>query len=179
MREFVIQSTHKPGELARITNILSLSNVNIKSIAALAVGNESQVNIVPDDVPGTRSALHDAHVRFEENELVGENVSILMPTPHKDQHDSYLDNFINTGVKKVIGKQQELEAIKKDGQVLPVELSVTQMDINGQMIFAGTLRDISERVKLREATKAITKELFASNLALKSQSRTDPLTGQA
>jgi hypothetical protein len=70
MREVVIQATHHPGELARIANALSLKSVNIKSVAALAIGHQGMVRIIPDDIEAARSALHDANIRFEENELV-------------------------------------------------------------------------------------------------------------
>ena len=70
MRDLVIQATHDPGELARITNALSLADVNIKSIAGLAIGNQALIRIIPDDVDAARSALREANIRFEENELV-------------------------------------------------------------------------------------------------------------
>jgi hypothetical protein len=70
MREVVIQATHHPGELARITNALSLKSVNIKSIAALAIGHQGMVRIIPDDIEAARGALQDANIRFEEHELV-------------------------------------------------------------------------------------------------------------
>jgi len=70
MRDFAIHATHNPGELARITNALSLAGVNIKSIAAMAIGREGLVRIIPDDVETARNALRDGNIRFEEHELV-------------------------------------------------------------------------------------------------------------
>ena len=70
MRDFVIQATHDPGELARITNALSLADVNIKSIAGLAIGPQALIRIIPDDLDAARSALREGNIRFEENELV-------------------------------------------------------------------------------------------------------------
>ena len=70
MRDLSIQATHHPGELARITNALSLAGVNIKSIAALAIGNQALIRILPDDFEAARGALQDANLRFEEKELV-------------------------------------------------------------------------------------------------------------
>ena len=70
MRDLVIQATHDPGELARITNALSLADVNIKSIAGLAIGNQALIRIIPDDIDAARSALREGNIRFEENELV-------------------------------------------------------------------------------------------------------------
>ena len=70
MREVVVHATHHPGELARIANALSLKSVNVKSLAALAIGHQGQVRIIPDDIEAARSALQDANIRFEENEVV-------------------------------------------------------------------------------------------------------------
>ncbi len=70
MRDFAIQLTHRPGELARITNALSLQNVNIKSLAAMMLANEAMVRLIPDDPVAARKALNENHIRFEEKELV-------------------------------------------------------------------------------------------------------------
>ena len=70
MRDFVITLSHRPGELADVTNALSLQGVNIKSLAAVHVENHALVRIIPDDMEAARNALHSAHVRFEEEELV-------------------------------------------------------------------------------------------------------------
>ena len=70
MRDLVVHATHHPGELARIANALSLKGVNIKSVAALAIGNQGMVRIIPDDIEAARTALTDANIRFEEKELV-------------------------------------------------------------------------------------------------------------
>ena len=70
MRDFMITLSHRPGELADVTNALSLQGVNIKSLAAIHVENHALVRIIPDDMEAARTALHSAHVRFEEEELV-------------------------------------------------------------------------------------------------------------
>lgn len=70
MRDVVIQLTHRPGELAEITNALSLQSVNIKSIAAMALGNQAVLRFIPDDMEATRDALRASNTRFEEREVV-------------------------------------------------------------------------------------------------------------
>jgi hypothetical protein len=70
MRDFVIAVSHRPGELADVANALSLQGVNIKSVSAMALGNQAQVRIIPDDAEAARDALHTANIRFEEKELV-------------------------------------------------------------------------------------------------------------
>jgi hypothetical protein len=70
MRDFVIQLTHRAGELASVTNALSLQGVNVKSLAAMALGAQAQLRIIPDDADTARHALRAANIRFEEKELV-------------------------------------------------------------------------------------------------------------
>jgi hypothetical protein len=70
MRDFAIQLTHRPGGLAGVTNALSLQGVNIKSLAAMTLGNQALLRLIPDDVEATRSALGANNIRFEENEVI-------------------------------------------------------------------------------------------------------------
>jgi hypothetical protein len=70
MRDFMIRLTHRPGELAVVTDALSLQGVNIKSVAAMTLDSQALLRIIPDDVEAARSALRANSIRFEENEVV-------------------------------------------------------------------------------------------------------------
>ncbi len=70
MRDLVIPLTHRPGELAGVANSLSLQGVNIKSLAAMTLGNQGLLRLIPDDMEAARSALRNANIRFEERDLV-------------------------------------------------------------------------------------------------------------
>jgi hypothetical protein len=70
MRDFVFHLSHKPGELGRVANCLSRAGVNIKSLAAMALGHQGVVRIIADDVAAARSALQQSNIPFEESELV-------------------------------------------------------------------------------------------------------------
>jgi len=70
MRDLTIHLTHKPGELGRIANLLGAAGVNLKSVAAMALGNQGAARMIPDDIEAAREALRQANVRFEESELV-------------------------------------------------------------------------------------------------------------
>lgn len=70
MRDFTIELTHRPGELARITNALSVKGVNLKAVAAMTVANQALLRIIPDDVDTARTALQQANVPFHENDIV-------------------------------------------------------------------------------------------------------------
>ena len=70
MRDFAIQLTHRPGELARVASALSRQHVNTKSVAGLSIGNYVTVRIIADDVEAARTALESANIRYEEGEVV-------------------------------------------------------------------------------------------------------------
>ena len=70
MKDFVIPLSNRPGELADVTNALSLQGVNVKSLAAMALGTQAILRLIPDDAEAARDALRSANIRFEEKELV-------------------------------------------------------------------------------------------------------------
>lgn len=83
---------------------------------------------------------------YREEEVLGENVSILMGEPHRERHDGYIHNYMRTGDAKIIGIGRELNALKKSGEEFPIHLTVTEIAGDGkQRSFTGIIRDISER----------------------------------
>lgn len=76
-------------------------------------------------------------------EMVGNNLDMLMPEPHQSSHDSYLNRYLGTGKRKIIGIGRETEGMRKNGTLFPVELSVSEAPHKGERIFTGTIHDIS------------------------------------
>ena len=70
MRDFTVHLTHRPGELARVTHALARKGVNLKSVAAVTLGNQGVLRVIADDVEAARSAFQESHIPFEESELV-------------------------------------------------------------------------------------------------------------
>lgn len=93
---------------------------------------------------------------YQPDEVIGKNVKTLMPEPYHSEHDSYLKNYRETGIKKIIGIGREIIAERKDGSLFPMELTVNEMEMEGQRQFLGVVRDISER---KEAESAIQSHL--------------------
>lgn len=86
---------------------------------------------------------------YTEDETLGKNISMLMGSPHREHHDSYLSNYIERGVSDITGRIRELEALRKDGSMFPIELGVVEVQMAGDVNFIGVVRDITER-KQRE-----------------------------
>jgi PAS domain S-box-containing protein len=92
------------------------------------------------------------------DEVIGENVKLLMPDPYRDKHDDYIDNYLETGDRKIIGIGQEVTAVKKNGDVFPIDLSVAEIKWEGGRIFSGIIKDISLRRKLEKSVIEIGEE---------------------
>ena len=91
------------------------------------------------------SAAAEKMFGFAENEVVGENVSMLMPSPDRERHDGYLKNYRDTGRRKIIGIGRVTTARHRDGNTFPIELSVGEAWVEGKRIFTGFIHDLTER----------------------------------
>ncbi|WP_126455512.1 PAS domain S-box protein [Sulfuriflexus mobilis] len=103
-----------------------------------------------DDKGVVRSLNHAAELIFgyAADDIIGNNVNMLMPEPYKTQHDGYLHHYLSTGERKVIGIGREVEGLRKDGSVFPMDLAVSEMSIDGRRTFIGIVRDITERKRI-------------------------------
>ena len=96
---------------------------------------------------------------FAANEVIGQNVKMLMPSPDYDQHDQYLAHYRDTGEARIIGTGREVIGRRKNGQTFPLELSVGVAERGGSPLFVGTLRDITDRKATAAALQRKEEEL--------------------
>jgi PAS domain S-box-containing protein len=82
--------------------------------------------------------------------VLGRNVNMLMPEPYRSQHDGYLKNYRDTGVKRIIGIGREVEGLRRDGSVFPLDLAVSRSEHGGQPLYIGLVRDITERKRVEK-----------------------------
>lgn len=92
-------------------------------------------------------------------DVIGRNVSMLMPPEHAANHDGYIENYKRTGVGRIIGVGRELEGKRRNGSLFPLELSVAEVRIGAQRIFSGIIRDISGRKAAETALRRSHDEL--------------------
>jgi PAS domain S-box-containing protein len=85
---------------------------------------------------------------YSSDELIGNNVSVIMPEPHRSNHNQYIHNYEKTGHAKIIGKTRMAKGLKKGGEVFPVDLAVNEAFIGNHRIYIGIIRNISEQVHL-------------------------------
>lgn len=96
---------------------------------------------------------------YSRDEMIGRNVSLLMPSPYHDSHDQYIANYLRTGERKVLGIGREVAGRRKDGTTFAVDLSLSEVVLDNRRIFTGIVRDISERKQAEEQrTDALQRE---------------------
>ena len=103
------------------------------------------------------SATAERLFGYRASEVMGENVRMLMPQPYRRDHDSYLDRYLRTNERRIIGIGRVVVGQRKDGSTFPMELAVGEMHVRDQRFFTGFIRDLTER----QQTEARLQELQA------------------
>jgi PAS domain S-box-containing protein len=114
--------------------------------------------IITIDEQGQIESVNPATERmfgYDLADLVGQNIALLMPSPHREGHDAYLQRYLRTGKATIIGIGRQVSAQRKDGTVFPVEISVTEVWAGTRRLFTGILHDITNRKKAEQAITQI------------------------
>ena len=123
--------------------VVSTGEIHLRSI--LATVPDAMVVIDERGSILSFSAAAEKMFGYSEAEVMGENVSLLMPSPDRERHDSYLHNYERTGERKIIGIGRVTTARHRDGYTFPIELSVGEARTGSERIFTGFIRDLTER----------------------------------
>jgi PAS domain S-box-containing protein len=127
-----------------------------------AVVNTAVDAIITIDDRGTIDSVNPAAERmfgYAAGELLGRNVSLLMPEPYASEHDGYVSRYLATGKARIIGIGREVVGLRKDGTTFPLDLSVSEFRVGGRRMFTGILHDITNRRRLeREILEASANE---------------------
>ena len=105
---------------------------------------------------------------YAPDEIIGQNLTRLMPEPHRSRHAQYVGAYLETANAKIIGIGRELAAVRKDGSEFPMELAVSEVRVDGEIFFTGIMRDITERKRAQEDLIRAREDAEAANAA-KSQ----------
>jgi len=125
----------------------------VANLAAREAHLQSILDTVPDamiviDPQGLMQSFSSAAERqfgWTAAEVLGRNVSMLMPDPYRSAHDGYLNRYMTTGERKIIGIGRVVVGERKDGSTFPMELSVGEMKSGEGRYFTGFVRDLTER----------------------------------
>jgi two-component system sensor kinase FixL len=112
------------------------------------------------------SKAAEALFGYTEAEVLGRNVSMLMPSPHREAHDGYIHRYLETGEKRIIGTGRIVEGLRSDGTTFPMELAVGEAKAGDQRFFTGFVSDLTRRVEADTHLRHVESELaHASRLS--------------
>ena len=103
--------------------------------------------IILIDASGTILMINGAGLKlfgYSFEELLGQNVTLLMPSPHKEIHHTYINHYLETGEKKIIGLGREVDGLRKDGTLFPARLAVSEIILDGIHFFTGIIHDMTD-----------------------------------
>lgn len=151
-----MEFSHRIVAFLSIWGVTALLRVVKNSEQALRDREEFQRAILENAVDGivtidergiVRSFNTSASILFgyAHEEVIGQNVSMLMPEPYASEHDAYIRNYLRSGKGKIIGIGRETVGLRKNGEVFPIDLSVSETQSAGQRVFTGFIHNLTER----------------------------------
>ena len=142
---------HDISETRQARRALAYSEAKMRAVLETAVEG-----IVVIDKAGTIESINPAVERmfgYSAQEVVGQNVKLLMPSPYRAEHDGYLSDYLRTGERRIIGIGREVVGQRKDGSTFPMYLSVAEMQLDGEPHFTGMVRDLTDAKQCRTAVQ--------------------------
>ena len=149
----------KSGEIIGISKIAR--DVTERNLAIMARrDDEARLSAILDnvldgiitiDASGTVKSFNKSAGEifgYADVEVIGQNIKMLMPDPYRSEHDGYLNSFVTTGQKKIIGMGRQVVGQRRDGSTFPMDLAVSEMQLGESRMFTGIVRDITERVRI-------------------------------
>ncbi len=138
-------------ELARTRELLEDREARLSAILDTTVDG-----IITIDETGVIESVNAATERifgYTGDELVGNNITMLMPSPYREEHGAYISRYLRTGEARIIGIGREAEGQHKDGRRFPIDLAVSEVHVGGSRLFTGLVRDISARRRAEDEAR--------------------------
>lgn len=127
-----------------------------------AILDGSALAIITIDETGAIELFNTAAAKmfgYSASEVSGQDINMLMPEPYASEHTQYIDNYIATGKKKIIGVGRRVKGRRKSGQEFPIHLTVSEARVSGRRFFTGMIQDITEQVDLEHKTDLLRDQL--------------------
>jgi two-component system sensor kinase FixL len=105
------------------------------------------------------SAAAERLFGWRAEEAIGQNVAMLMPSPYREQHDQYIQRYLRTNERRIIGIGRVVVGERRDGSTFPMELAVGEVETGGQRLFTGFVRDLTERQSTERRLQDLQSEL--------------------
>ena len=145
-------------ERRAVEDLLRARESHLRSI--LSTVPDAMVVIDESGAIRSFSAAAEALFGYSEAEVRGSNVNMLMPSPDRERHDGYIQRYLTTGEKRIIGIGRIVFAQRRDGSTFPMELSVGEALGSAERLFTGFIRDLTERQRTQEKLDTLQSELI-------------------
>ncbi|MDX5418993.1 MAG: PAS domain S-box protein [Hymenobacteraceae bacterium] len=155
---------HDITELKKTEAALRESESRINSIIQTAVDG-----IITIDTRGVIEMVNPSACKlfgYDESELLGRKINLLMPEPDRSLHDNYMHHYHETGEKRIIGIGREVSGLKKDGTIFPLYLSINEVFLSDRKVYTGFIHDITHQKVSEERLRRYAAELERSNREL-------------
>jgi len=164
-------------ELNRVNETLVEEIAERKTIETALRDNEAQIRaIVENVVDGIVTIDENGFIElfnstaeqifgYSAKEMIGKNISMLMPQPYQSEHDGYIQSYQATGEAKIIGLKREVWGLRKDGSIFPMDLAINEFYIGGRRAYTGVVQDITEKKQAQWSLERLTRQ---NELILKS-----------
>jgi|GEM_PF-735047 len=171
------RSENQAAKAVNLAENLAVAREAAEKASARAEADELRIRTIVDtatdaiitvDAKGNIETFNSAAQTifgWQAGEAIGRNISFLIPGRHQAKHDEYMTGYHQGKPSGIVGRVRELEGLRRDGSVFPIELSVNAMRLAGELKFTGVIRDITERKQAEEHIRLL--------------AMTDPLTGLA
>ncbi len=160
----VVITSRDVSEWQSALNAAERSNAILES--TLATVPDAMVVIDERGLIKSFNTAAEAMFGYQQTEMLDKNVSLLMPSPHRDAHDGYLERYLRTGEKHIIGIGRFVEGQKKDGTIFPIRLEVGEAKTADRCLFTGFIVDLTEQKTTEAELQALQEDLMhASRLS--------------
>lgn len=161
---FVLATVHDTSRRKLAEEALADQTVRLRAILETAVDA-----IVVIDERGLIKDFNPAAERmfgYTGAEVKDRNISCLMPSPYREEHDAYIARYLSTGERRIIGIGREVLGLRRDGTTFAIELAVAETPVGDHRLFTGIIRDVTERRKAQEQQTALLEQLTEKNAEL-------------
>jgi PAS domain S-box-containing protein len=148
-----VMTTHEDSERRRVEAALQRSEARGRALLSSLL--DPTIVIDASGVIQEASASVERVFGYAPSELLGRNISVLMPEPHRSAHDGYLEHYRRTGETNILGRTREFEIVRKDGSMIVVELSVARTEVADDVppLFIGSFRDVTDKKRAEQALR--------------------------
>jgi len=137
----------------------ALASEHAKAQVILDGASDAIITIDEGGIIQTQNRAARHMLGFSDRDAIGRSINIIIPPPLRERHDKFLLHYLRTGVKKVIGEMRQMDAMRKDGSIIPIEMAVSEVRTGNRRVFTAIIRDITERRQTEQARERLMRQL--------------------